>query len=107
VFENVILKTFLIKHSSEKNIDKNISGLNSGLFIFPNPAENVLNIRFNVAEEGFVNISMYNVLGEKGCCDGKMILFVFCIMQVCLNREVSQSFTQSHAEFSMGYFAVK
>jgi hypothetical protein len=63
--DNVVLKTFLIEHSPEKNFDNSISDLNTDLFIFPNPAENVVNIRYNVALDGFVKISLFNVLGEK------------------------------------------
>jgi hypothetical protein len=39
--------------------------INNDMFIFPNPADNNVNFRYNVPEDGFVKISMYNVPGEK------------------------------------------
>jgi hypothetical protein len=45
---------YLINSASESNIDKNISGLNSGLDIFPNPAKNIVNIRYDIANDGIV-----------------------------------------------------
>jgi len=35
------------------------------MFIFPNPADNIANIRYKIANDGFVNISLYDILGEK------------------------------------------
>jgi len=63
--ENVVLKTFSIVHSNSKNIENSGRTLDNDLFIFPNPAENTVNVRYNIVNYGIVNISMYNVLGEK------------------------------------------
>ena len=63
--DNVVLKTFTIENSGEQIIENSESELNNDMFIFPNPAGNILNIRFGIADDGVVNISLYDILGEK------------------------------------------
>ena len=63
--DKVILKSYLIEHANSQNIESKSSVSNNDLFIFPNPAENTVNIRYSTANDGFVNISLYDVLGEK------------------------------------------
>jgi len=63
--DNVVLKTYSIEYSNNQNIGNAESILNNDLFIFPNPAENIATLRYKVVNDGFVKISLYNVLGEK------------------------------------------
>jgi hypothetical protein len=63
--ENVVLKTYTIAHSEEKSNQFIESTITNDLFLFPNPAENIVNLRYKVANDGFVRISVYDVLGEK------------------------------------------
>ena len=63
--DKVVLKTYLIEYANSQNIESKWIVSNNDLFIFPNPAENSVNIRYNIANDGFVKISLYNVLGEK------------------------------------------
>ena len=63
--ENVVLKTFSVEHSKENNSDNPKSLLNNRLFLSPNPAENNVNIKYQVSQDGFVTISVFNILGEK------------------------------------------
>jgi hypothetical protein len=62
---NVILKTLEIRHSYNQNIEEIERVINNDLFIFPNPSETMVNIRYNIANDGLVKISLFNVLGEK------------------------------------------
>ena len=64
-FEKVVLKTYSIEHSTGQKTGSDQSDFNNNLFIFPNPAENIANIKYKIAYDCFVNISLYNVLGEK------------------------------------------
>jgi hypothetical protein len=63
--DNVVLKSYSIGYSSGQNIGSIENDLSNDMFIFPNPAGNTVNIMYNIANDGFVKISMYNVLGEK------------------------------------------
>jgi len=63
--DNVVLKTFTIEHTLRQNIGSIESDNRNDLFIYPNPADDKVNLRFNIANDGFVKISLYNVLGEK------------------------------------------
>ena len=63
--ENVFLKTYPIEHSYKPYNENSTNSLNDELFIFPNPAQNDVNIRYSIVKDEFVNISIFNVLGEK------------------------------------------
>jgi hypothetical protein len=72
--ENVVLKTYIIEYFDNKIMDKRIMDdrimdkirfSTNDLFIYPNPAENTVNIKYRLANDGVVNISIYDVLGEK------------------------------------------
>jgi hypothetical protein len=61
----VVLKTYTIANSEVKNNQFIESTISNDLFIFPNPAKNIVNLRYKVANDGSVRISVYDVLGEK------------------------------------------
>jgi len=63
--ENVVLKTFSVEHSKVINSENSKSVLNNRLFLSPNPAENNVNIKYQISQDGFVTISLFNILGEK------------------------------------------
>ena len=35
------------------------------MFVYPNPANEIVNIKYKISNPGIVRISMYNLLGEK------------------------------------------
>ena len=65
VIKNVVLKTYRIEYSKNPNIGFEEGDLNNDLVIYPNPAEDVINIKYNIVKDGVVDISLYDVLGEK------------------------------------------
>ena len=65
VIEDVVLKTYRIEYADVHKIGNVERALDDELFIYPNPAEKIANIRYKIANDGFVNISLFNVLGEK------------------------------------------
>jgi hypothetical protein len=63
--ENVVLRTSTIEFNEGQYIENIERISNNDLLIFPNPAEDLVKIRYNIPNDGFVKISLYNVLGEK------------------------------------------
>jgi len=62
--DNVILKSFSIEHSGTSGFETGSSDQN-GLMIYPNPAKDIVKINYNIAYDGAVTISIFNLLGEK------------------------------------------
>ena len=63
--ENVNLFTYSIEHLSDLNALANESNELNSLVLYPNPAKDNLQIRYHIVNDGFVKISLYNILGEK------------------------------------------
>jgi len=63
--ENVILNTYLIEHSEEKNIENQEKISYNDMYIYPNPANDKIKIIYNISNDGFVKVSIFNILGEK------------------------------------------
>jgi len=62
--ENVILNTYSIEHVNTMNIS-GASELENDIIVYPNPAKDIAKINYNIVGDGFVKISLYNLLGEK------------------------------------------
>jgi hypothetical protein len=63
--ENVTLNTYSIEHINTLKIGTVSNKMTNDMILYPNPAENIANIKYKIANDGFVNISLYNVFGEK------------------------------------------
>ena len=62
--DNVLVKTYSIEHKNSLNIENSENNSNS-FNVYPNPAKDILNINYNISNDGIVNIELYNVLGDK------------------------------------------
>jgi hypothetical protein len=62
---SLILNTSTIGHINTLYTIPVESSLGNDMIIFPNPANDVVNINYFSANDGFVKIELYNVLGEK------------------------------------------
>ena len=63
--ENVTLSTWSIEHVNTLNIGSITDDMSNDMVIYPNPAKDMVKIQYNISGDGFVKISMYNLLGEK------------------------------------------
>ena len=63
--DNVKLKIATLIHSEVSGIENQESSSENDLFLFPNPAENSVSIKYHIAHDGNVRLSLYNILGEK------------------------------------------
>ena len=63
--EKVVLKSFSIKQINNEDAESNLRISRDEMYLFPNPAENNIIIRYFISSDEHVEISLYNVLGER------------------------------------------
>ena len=61
----MVLKSFSIKQINNEDAESNLRISRDEMYLFPNPAENNIIIRYFISSDEHVEISLYNVLGER------------------------------------------
>ena len=59
------MNTYSIEHTVASEIENVENAVVSDMVIYPNPASSMVNIKYNIVNDGNVKIILYNVLGEK------------------------------------------